>query len=242
MHIQLDVHTHTIASGHAYGTINEMAKAASEKGLKLLGITEHAKGIPGTCDDIYFMNLKVVPREMYGIKLMLGAEINILDYEGNLSLGQEYMNCLDIRIAGIHDFCYKFGSIQENTAAIVNAIKNPAIDIISHPDDGNCPLDYERVVLAAKEYHTLLEVNNNSLKLKGRKNTRENSRCILRLCKQYKVPVLVSSDAHFMNAIANLDEVMPLIVEADFPEELIINNSLEQFQNFLKLNREKELG
>lgn len=38
----LDVHTHTIASGHAYNTIMEMAKAGFDKGLKLLGITEHA--------------------------------------------------------------------------------------------------------------------------------------------------------------------------------------------------------
>ena len=49
--VELDVHTHTLASGHAYGTIREMAQAASDKGLKILGITEHAKGIPGTCDD-----------------------------------------------------------------------------------------------------------------------------------------------------------------------------------------------
>ena len=45
----LDVHTHTVASGHAFSTLQEMAVAASEKGLKLLGITEHAPGIPGTC-------------------------------------------------------------------------------------------------------------------------------------------------------------------------------------------------
>lgn len=64
---ELDVHTHTLASGHAYGTIREIAQAASEKGLKLLGITEHAKGIPGTCDDIYFQNLRVVPRSMYAV-------------------------------------------------------------------------------------------------------------------------------------------------------------------------------
>ena len=36
----LDVHTHTVASGHAFSTLQEMAVAASEKGLKLLGITE----------------------------------------------------------------------------------------------------------------------------------------------------------------------------------------------------------
>lgn len=49
---ELDVHTHTIASGHAFSTLQEMAKAASDKGLKLLGITEHSSGIPGSCDPI----------------------------------------------------------------------------------------------------------------------------------------------------------------------------------------------
>ena len=40
-----DIHTHTIASGHAYGTIREMAQAAASKKLKILGLTEHAPGI-----------------------------------------------------------------------------------------------------------------------------------------------------------------------------------------------------
>lgn len=74
----LDVHTHTIASGHAYSSLQEMTLAAKEKGLEILGITEHGPNIPGTCDPIYFRNLHCVPRQLYGIKLMLGAELNIL--------------------------------------------------------------------------------------------------------------------------------------------------------------------
>ena len=81
-HILLDVHTHTIASGHAFSSLQEMVHAAAEKGLQILGITEHAPGIPGTCSPIYFRNLHVVPRKMYGVELLLGAELNILDYEG----------------------------------------------------------------------------------------------------------------------------------------------------------------
>ena len=46
---EADLHTHTIASGHAYNTIREMARAAADKGLKALGITEHAPKLPGTC-------------------------------------------------------------------------------------------------------------------------------------------------------------------------------------------------
>ena len=52
MKIELDVHTHTVASGHAFSLFQEMALAAADKGLKLLGITEHSPSIPGTCDPI----------------------------------------------------------------------------------------------------------------------------------------------------------------------------------------------
>ena len=74
----LDVHTHTLASGHAYNTIMEMAKAASEKGMELLGITEHAPAMPGTCHEFYFLNLKVLKRSLYGITVLFGAEAMML--------------------------------------------------------------------------------------------------------------------------------------------------------------------
>lgn len=61
MKILLDVHTHTAASGHAFSTLQEMVRTAADKGLQILGITEHTGGIPGTCSPIYFRNLPVVP-------------------------------------------------------------------------------------------------------------------------------------------------------------------------------------
>lgn len=164
MKIELDVHTHTIASGHAFSTLQEMVQAASEKGLKLLGITEHAPGIPGSCSPIYFRNLYVVPRRMYGVDLLLGAEINILDCEGNIDMDEFYLNLLDLRIAGIHSLCYAGGTPEENTHGMVQAIANPYIHIISHPGDGTAKLNFEPIVLAAKEHHTLLEINNSSLR------------------------------------------------------------------------------
>ncbi len=77
--LRLDIHTHTIASGHAYGTIREMAQGAAERGLELLGISEHAPGIPGTCEPVYFSNLRVAPRELYGVEILYGCEINVLN-------------------------------------------------------------------------------------------------------------------------------------------------------------------
>lgn len=238
MIVELDVHTHTIASGHAYSTIREMMKEASKKGLKLLGITEHAHGIPGTCSDIYFENLKVVPREMYGVELMLGAEINILDYDGNLSLEDRIIDKLDIRIAGIHNHCYTPGTIEQNTNAVVQVIKNHKIDIISHPDDGSCPLNYDTIVRASKKYNTLLELNNNSINpINCRKNARENNIKMLKLCKEYNVQIIVSSDAHIDTDISRFDFAYEILNEVDFPEKLVINNSVTDFKNKIKMNR-----
>ena len=47
--ISLDVHTHTIMSGHAYSSLQEMVAAAQQKGLDILGITEHAPDRLATC-------------------------------------------------------------------------------------------------------------------------------------------------------------------------------------------------
>ena len=235
--IKLDVHTHTIASGHAFSTIQEMAMAAKEKGLKLLGITEHAPGIPGTCETIYFRNLHVVPREMYGIKLLLGAEINILDGEGNLDMDDELMSKLDLRIAGIHSLCYKWGTREENTHGMIKAIGNPYINIISHPGDGTADLDFEPIVLAAKENHTLLEINNSSLKpIRKKLYAKDNNIEILKLCKRYEVPVILGSDAHISFDIANYEYLPHLLNETEFPDSLIINTSVEQFKSYLNLN------
>ena len=237
MKIELDMHTHTIASGHAFSTLQEMARAGAEKGLKLLGITEHTSGIPGTCNPIYFRNLHVVPRQMYGIELMLGAEINILDSKGNIDADEELMRRLDIRIAGIHSLCYTSGTIEENTDGMVKVIKNPYIQIISHPGDGTALLDFEPIVLAAKEHHTLLEINNSSLKpARNKVDARENNRKILELCKKYEVPVILGSDAHISFDIANYEFLYALLQQTEFPEELIVNRSVEMFKNYLKKN------
>ena len=235
MKIELDMHTHTLASGHAYSTLQEMARAGAEKGLKLLGITEHTPGIPGTCDSIYFRNLHVVPRQMYGVDLMLGAEINILDAKGNMDADEALMKRLDIRIAGIHLLCYEHGTKEENTFGMIQAIRHPYIQIISHPGDGTAELDFELIVLASKECGTLLEINNSSLKpARGKQDARTNNLEILRLCKQYEVPVILGSDAHISFDIANYQYVYDLLQETEFPEPLIVNQSVEMFRNCLK--------
>ena len=167
--IELDVHTHTIASGHAYSSLSEMVAGAKEKDIKLLGIVEH-----------------------------------------------------------------EAGTIEENTRAVIETIKNPHISVIVHPDDGKCPLDYEKVVLAAKKYHTLLEVNNNALRSPSRLNSRENTLKMLQLCKQHRVKIILGSDAHIHFDIKNYDQIDELLKEVEFPKELIVNYHIEDFLEYIK--------
>ena len=229
-----DLHTHTIASGHAYCTICEMAKAAADKGLELLGITEHAPAMPGTCHNFYFHNMKVVPREMYGIHLLMGAELNILDTEGHVDLEEKELKHMDITIASLHIPCMKPGTREENTEAYLNVMKNPYVTIIGHPDDGRYQVDYRALVQGAKEYGKILELNNHSLEPSCfRRDARENDLEMLKLCMEYQVPVVMDSDAHFDAAIGEFQMARGLLEEISFPEELVLNHSVEMLKKYV---------
>jgi Histidinol phosphatase and related hydrolases of the PHP family len=236
----LDTHTHTVASGHAYGTIREMAKAASEKKLELIGITEHAPMMPGTCHEFYFQNLKVVDRELYGVELLLGVELNILNYSGQVDLSQKILQHMDIVIASLHVPCIRSGTAEENTAAYLHAMKNPCIDIIGHPDDSRYEVDYQALVLGAKEHGVLLELNNSSLVPGGvRQNPEDNDIQMLKYCRQYNVPIVMGSDAHFDTCVGRHDLALKLVQEIDFPEELILNKSVSELKRYVNKYKTK---
>ena len=234
MKFVLDTHTHTLASGHSYSTIREMAHTANEKGLKLLGITEHAPKMPGSCHEFYFQNLKVVDRVMCGVELLLGAELNILDSNGTVDLPDSILRKLDITIASLHIPCMTPGTMLENTKAYVNAMKNPLINIIGHPDDRRYPVDYKEIVLAAKEHHTLIELNNASLTEGGaRINARPLDIELLGLCAEYNAPIVIGSDAHIDLAVGKYDKAYALLEELNFPEHLIVNQDTDYLKKYV---------
>lgn len=229
----LDIHTHTLVSGHAYGTIREMAQAASERGLALLGFAEHGPGIPGTCDPIYFAALEHAPRKLYGVELVYGCEINVLE-GGNLSLPERYMDMIDYGIVGIHRNCYTDQGREKNTEDLISCMKHPKVFLVSHPDDDHTPLDYERLVAAAKEYHVALEVNNSSLwKPDKRLGCVKNYETMLSLCRELEVPILVDSDAHDPLEVGELSLAKALLERVDFPEKLVLSLKAERFKTFI---------
>ena len=234
MRYLIDTHTHTIASGHAYNTIDEMTRKANSIGLENLAITEHTPKMPGSCNMLYFTNLKILPERKYDVNRLFGCEANIVNLYGEVDMPDGLLRKMDIVIASFHIPCVKAGSVKENTRAHINAMKNPYIDIIGHPDDSRYAVDMEMVVDAAKEYQTLLELNNSSLKPNGpRQGARENDIKMLELCKKKDVCITIGSDAHIEEDICNFGFAEELLEEVNFPDRLIVNKDIDLLNSYL---------
>ena len=228
-----DLHMHTLMSGHAFGTVREMAAAAADKGLQIIGTTEHGPGIPGTCDPIYFRNICDAPRNLYGVEMLYGSEVNVLN-GGILSLDDRHLRYLDYAIAGIHLHCYDNPGIVENTDNLIRCMEKNKVKFISHPDDSKIPLDYPALVQGAKATGTALEVNNSSLRKPFlRKNCLENYRTMLALCMEYSVPIIVNTDSHDPATVGDFALAYKLLEELEFDEDLILNNDAEKVKAFL---------
>ena len=159
-----DMHTHSIASGHGTEcTITNMARAAAEKGLRLLGITDHGPGTLAAGTSSYFRSLTYSPKKHFGVELLYGIELNILDRSGTVDLDQESLCKLDYAIASMHAWNYRCGTRAENTEAFINVMKNPCVKILGHSDNTHYPVNYDALARAARETGTIFEINEASL-------------------------------------------------------------------------------
>lgn len=229
-----DLHMHTIMSGHAFGTVREMAAEAPARGLKLIGTTEHGPGIPGTCNPIYFLNFCDAPRNLYGVEMLYGSEVNILD-SGMLDLKERYLDSLDYAIAGIHGLCYTDQGKIRNTDNVIRAMEaSPKVRFISHPDSDSFPMDYKALVEGAKAHNVALEVNNSSIRKPSlRPNCIENYSTMIPLCMEYGVPIIVNTDAHDPFAVGDFSLALAMLEKIGVDENLILNNDLEKLKTFL---------
>ena len=228
-----DCHTHTILSGHAFGTIRELAAEAAARNLKLLGTTEHGPGIPGTCNPIYFRNFVDAPRVLYGVQMLYGSETNVLN-SGKVDLDDRHLNCLDYAIAGIHGLCYDDVGAIRNTDNVISCMQIPKVKFISHPDADNYPMDYKTLVEGAKEFGCALELNNSSLRKPAlRPGCVENYHKMLPLCMEYGVPIIVNTDSHDPSQVGDFTFARAMLEEIGFDENLILNNEVEKLKAFL---------
>ena len=235
MKIIADLHTHTLASGHAYSTVNELALAAAHVGLAALGLTDHGPAMPGGPHRYHFCAMRFIPRQIAGVRILRGIEANVLDVRGTLDLEESVLEDLDFVMAGLHENCGYCGrDIDQNTETLLAVMANPRVKCISHPGNPIFPSHYEQIVRAALATGTALEINNSSLSL-SRKGSKANCTRIARLCAEIGAPVILGSDAHIAQGVGVFDDALKLVQEAGIAEQQVINASLPRLLNFLGL-------
>lgn len=247
----VDTHTHTIASGHAYNTWDEMVEYAVKRQMEVLCITDHGPAMPGSAHKFYHTNLRVIKAEFpmpseyvsERTKIVKGMEANIIDYDGNTDYDDMEDTISDLKyiIASFHSVCLTPGTEKQNTDAYIKASEKPYVSTIGHIDDGKIPCDYEAVVKAAKKNNVLIELNNSSQSPNSfRKDSEKNALEYLRICKEQDAMIILGSDAHYKDAIGRYENLYPLLAKVDFPVELIMNRKY-QFKEWLLKKYEKRL-
>lgn len=235
MKILVDTHVHTISSGHAYSTIDEIAHYAKSKNLEAVAMTDHSDGMPGGAHLYHFANIRILPDYMHGVRIFKGVETNIMDYDGNLDMEDWQLEHLDIVIASLHPPCIPFADKEIITRTLMKTIENPNVHIIGHPGDSRYPMDVEKVVKHAKAHKVLLEVNNASLRPTSvRKGVRENLVEILKECIKQDNPIVVATDAHYHEDVGSLEESIQLLKELNFPEHLVMNKNKKRLMDFIE--------
>lgn len=224
MRIEADTHCHSIASTHAYSTINELAESAKENGVRLFALTDHAPASPDAPHIWHFHNYKILPRKIRGVPMLKGAEANIVDYEGTLDLDERELSALEWVIASFHTPVVHGGTPEQTAHAYQRlARENPLVDVIGHPTTDYFPFDFEPTLKCFKEYEKLVELNESSLQYK--KGSARNAREMLLLCKRFEIPIVVNTDCHYCTLIGQVPLAMQMLEELDFPERLVFNAS-----------------
>ena len=231
-HPQADLHVHTLASGHAYSTINEIAMEAAQRGLRMVAMTDHGPALPGGPHPYHFAALRFIPEMLHGVRVLRGIEANILGV-GRLDLDEHLLERLDLVMAGFHEDCGFDGrGVKENTRALLAVMENPRVKVISHPGNPNFPIDHRAVVECSVATGTALEINNSSFVV-SRKGSCGNCREIIRLCAELGAPVTIGSDAHIAQGVGEFEVAMRELESLGIRWEQIVNRELETVLEFL---------
>ena len=231
MKLIADLHTHTIASTHAYATVTEMVNEASKLGLFAIAITDHARTMPGAPGPFYFETLGILPEYLQGVRLLRGIEANICDYDGNIDVEASLQQQLDWIVASMHTITLDGkATVEKCTNAYLKLAENPNVNVIGHSGSDYFKYDYEKVIPAFAKNGKLVEINDSAFRY-GRDYV-GNCVTIAKLCKKYGARICVDTDAHFTNTLGRANKTLEILEDIDFPEKLIVNTSVENLKAY----------
>lgn len=183
-------------------SIEDMAKAARDRGLDYIVITDHTKSLAmtGGADEkklekqmaaIDKINSKL-KTENSKFRILKGAEVNI-GKDGSLDIDDKTLAKLDVVGAAVHSH-FKL-SREEQTKRIIRAMGNPQVDIIFHLTGRvinrreAIALDIDKIIEAAKKTGIVLEID----AYPDRLDLKDD---YIRKCVEAGVKMSIDSDAH----------------------------------------------
>lgn len=238
MEIIADLHTHTLASTHAFNTVTEMARRAQELGHWALAVTDHGPAMPDAPHPWHFYNMARLPDFIEGVWLLRGIEANVLNAAGTLDFTAEQFSRmhLDWVVASMHNDIYDggrtFAPVEEVTALWLNVAKDPQVDMIGHCERPNYAFDYDRVAREFAHTGKVVELNANSAVV--RPGGEETMKQLVLACKKHDVLLALNSDGHSIYHLGQVKNVAALAAEVEYPKELIVNASRKNLARTLR--------
>lgn len=237
MTLKIDLHVHTIASGHAYNTIYELIQEAKRKKMRVIGITDHAPEEFNTVNKIYLSNMKLIPKTINGIRVLKGVELDLADNKHNVRLDEVTLNKMDYAILSTHSTIKGIDSNKtNNTEVLISAIKKyPKIKIIGHPYAPYIDFDMVKLTEFACKNNILMEINLSYFQEHRLKKWDINKmKTLISIVRKYNKKVILNSDAHFMTQLGDDSILTPaLMKKLGLTKEMIINNYPEELEKVL---------
>lgn len=205
--MRVDLHTHTLNSGHAFNSLYEMADEARIRGITLLAVTEHGPTTPGGPHERFFDMAPRIPRVVRGTPVMCGCEANVIAGESYIDLPDHLASVQDIVLAGIHErpTVSQMRSPRQNTRLILKALENPFVDVIAHPYRLEAPIETAEVVNAALRAGALLELNLSLFVRYGHNPIfLRETQSMLDAIERRGSRIVLSSDAHIASELGNI--------------------------------------
>jgi DNA polymerase (family 10) len=238
--IKGDLHCHCDWDG-GVNSIEEMAKAAQAMGYEYIGIADHTKFLRiehGLNEKQLLQQRKEIEKLNCKLKIenckfhiLQGCEANIMT-DGTIDIKDEALAKLDYVIAGVHS-SFKMEKTKM-TERIIRAMKNPNVDIISHPTGriiqhrDEYQIDFNKILKVARETGTVLEVNSYPERLDlNDKNIRK--------AKESGVKMIINTDSHQKDQLRFIEYGIAQARRGWAESKDIINTrSLEKLLNFFE--------
>jgi putative hydrolase len=235
-----DYHTHTTYS-HGKGSIEDNVRAAREKGLKEVAVTDHGLGhIVYNVKRKYIGKMRdeieALKRKYPDINILLGIEANLTGRGGSMDMTDAEKELFDIVLCGYHVtvhadrwreryrfftpnffartlFGYSKSLVRTNTRAYINLVEKNKVDVLTHINL-RIRADAAEVAKAARDNGTYIEIS-------GKRTGCSDDE--IAAMAATGVQFIVNSDAHRPERVGGIQFALDIIDRLGIPYGQIAN-------------------